>query len=197
MTTSTARTAATRPSPTTITSITFMTASCTTSASGGVVRHALAISDANPADCTLGHNCAEHGAAHEHGPDCGHEPVPHSERTSTTWSAVTLTTHTATTATTTGRLRWSRRPDPALRPALRLALRSRSWFEVALDSGWLVALWRRWSCAALLRAEELVDRLGWWYGADFRVIQLALCTMRNPDPVGNPSSIPRPVAAAP
>lgn len=45
----------------------------------GVERHALAIGDTNPADCTPGHDCAEHDADHEHGPGCGHEPVPHGD----------------------------------------------------------------------------------------------------------------------
>ena len=45
----------------------------------GVERHALAISETNPADCTSGHDCDEHEGEHEHGPECGHEPVPHGE----------------------------------------------------------------------------------------------------------------------
>jgi hypothetical protein len=68
--------------------------------------------------------------------------------------------------------------------------------EVALDCGWLVALSRHWA-ARRSRVEELVDRLGWWYGADFRVIQLALCAVGDPDAWVIPSRIPRPVAAAP
>lgn len=47
---------------------------------GGVVeRHAIAVSDRNPADCTPDHDCAHHGDDHEHGDDCGHEPVPHGD----------------------------------------------------------------------------------------------------------------------
>lgn len=45
----------------------------------GVERHALAIGDTNPADCAPGQDCAEHDADHEHGPGCGHEPVPHGD----------------------------------------------------------------------------------------------------------------------
>jgi hypothetical protein len=45
-------------------------------ASGGE-RHALAVGDTNPGDCTPDHACAEHQVDHEHGQDCGHEAVPH------------------------------------------------------------------------------------------------------------------------
>ncbi|MBW3625682.1 MAG: hypothetical protein KY468_19995 [Armatimonadetes bacterium] len=44
-----------------------------------VDEHALPVSAANPADCTPNHNCARHDGAHVHGPDCGHEAVPHGD----------------------------------------------------------------------------------------------------------------------
>jgi hypothetical protein len=65
----------------------------------GVERHALAISDSNPAACTPAHDCAEHDADHE--PRTGLRPSP-TASTPTTLSAATCTTHTAITATTTG-----------------------------------------------------------------------------------------------
>jgi hypothetical protein len=46
---------------------------------GSVERHALPVSEANPGDCTPDHDCAEHDAHHQHGPDCGHETVPHGD----------------------------------------------------------------------------------------------------------------------
>ena len=39
--------------------------------------HVFAVSQENPAGCTPGHDCEAHLPAHTHGPDCGHEPVPH------------------------------------------------------------------------------------------------------------------------
>ena len=41
--------------------------------------HTLEVSAANPADCTPGHACGSHDAAHRHGPGCGHEAVPHGD----------------------------------------------------------------------------------------------------------------------
>jgi hypothetical protein len=29
--------------------------------------------------CTPDHDCGDHGADHEHGPDCGHEAVTHGD----------------------------------------------------------------------------------------------------------------------
>ncbi len=46
-----------------------------------VDEHVLPVSDANPAECTPGHVCGAHDAAHRHGPGCGHEPVPHGGHT--------------------------------------------------------------------------------------------------------------------
>jgi hypothetical protein len=37
--------------------------------------HAIAVSDANPADCKP----TEHADAHAHGPDCGHPAIPHGD----------------------------------------------------------------------------------------------------------------------
>src|SRR3954452_7331675 len=44
-----------------------------------VERHALAVSETNPHDCKTDHDCAEHDTDHQHGPDCGHEAVPHGD----------------------------------------------------------------------------------------------------------------------
>ncbi len=46
-----------------------------------VDEHVLPVSDDLPADCTPDHDCAEFDAEHVHGPDCGHEPVPHGDHT--------------------------------------------------------------------------------------------------------------------
>jgi hypothetical protein len=46
---------------------------------GSVERHAVPVGGANPADCTPAHDCSEHESEHEHGPDCGHEAVPHGD----------------------------------------------------------------------------------------------------------------------
>lgn len=37
------------------------------------------VSDGNPGACTSGHDCSGHEASHVHGPDCGHEAVPHGD----------------------------------------------------------------------------------------------------------------------
>jgi len=39
----------------------------------------IAIDTKNPADCTSGHDCADHGADHIHGDGCGHPAVPHGD----------------------------------------------------------------------------------------------------------------------
>jgi len=52
-----------------------------TAADGSVHEHALAIDKANPAACTPSHACSAHTADHKHGPDCGHEAVPHGDHT--------------------------------------------------------------------------------------------------------------------
>ena len=48
-------------------------------ADGSVEEHALDVSADNPADCTPTHSCTGHDADHVHGPDCGHEAVPHGD----------------------------------------------------------------------------------------------------------------------
>lgn len=47
---------------------------------GAVEEHALEVGDANPDACTPEH-AAEHDYEHVHGPNCGHEPVPHGDHT--------------------------------------------------------------------------------------------------------------------
>jgi hypothetical protein len=42
-------------------------------------RQAIPVSDTNPHECTPDHDCDEHDAGHEHGPDCGHEAVRHGD----------------------------------------------------------------------------------------------------------------------
>ncbi len=41
--------------------------------------HVLDVSGTNPAACTPQHDCGAHGKTHVHGPNCGHEPVPHGD----------------------------------------------------------------------------------------------------------------------
>lgn len=35
----------------------------------------------NPEGCTPSHNCGEHDKGHTHGPNCGHETIPHGNHT--------------------------------------------------------------------------------------------------------------------
>jgi hypothetical protein len=44
-----------------------------------VEEHVLEVSTQNPERCTPDHNCGGHVVAHIHGPDCGHEAVPHGD----------------------------------------------------------------------------------------------------------------------
>lgn len=46
---------------------------------GEIEEHALPVSDTNPESCTQGHACSGHDPTHVHGPDCGHEAVPHGD----------------------------------------------------------------------------------------------------------------------
>ncbi len=47
---------------------------------GSVIEeHTLAVSAANPAECTPDHHCAGHDAGHVHGANCGHPAVPHGD----------------------------------------------------------------------------------------------------------------------
>lgn len=41
--------------------------------------HALEVSATNPRDCTSGHKCITHDSSHKHGPNCGHEVIPHGD----------------------------------------------------------------------------------------------------------------------
>lgn len=47
---------------------------------GAVEEHALPVGGENPEDCTPEH-AAEHDYEHVHGPNCGHESVPHGDHT--------------------------------------------------------------------------------------------------------------------
>ena len=44
-----------------------------------VEEHTLAVSAANPAECTSAHSCDGHDKSHKHGPNCGHDAVPHGD----------------------------------------------------------------------------------------------------------------------
>ena len=48
---------------------------------GAVEEHALPVDAAHPAACTPEHDCGGHPNGHAHGPDCGHEAVPHGDHT--------------------------------------------------------------------------------------------------------------------
>jgi hypothetical protein len=41
--------------------------------------HSLEISAENPDECTSGHKCKGHDNEHQHGPNCGHEVIPHGD----------------------------------------------------------------------------------------------------------------------
>jgi hypothetical protein len=44
-----------------------------------VEKHKIEVSKANPSTCTPDHQCGGHEAGHVHGPNCGHEAVPHGD----------------------------------------------------------------------------------------------------------------------
>jgi len=44
---------------------------------GHVDDHKVSVSSENPESCTPQHKCGTHEAGHVHGPNCGHEAVPH------------------------------------------------------------------------------------------------------------------------
>jgi hypothetical protein len=44
-----------------------------------VDEHSLEVNATNPDSCTSGHQCSGHDADHVHGPNCGHEAVPHGD----------------------------------------------------------------------------------------------------------------------
>lgn len=47
---------------------------------GGVIEeHTLPVTAVNPDECTSGHSCGAHADDHQHGPNCGHEAVPHGD----------------------------------------------------------------------------------------------------------------------
>jgi len=48
---------------------------------GEVEEHQIEVTDTNPSDCTPDHSCSGHDPDHIHGPDCGHEAVPHGDHT--------------------------------------------------------------------------------------------------------------------
>ena len=44
-----------------------------------IEEHALEVGTTNPATCTPQHSCDGHEKGHVHGPNCGHEQVPHGD----------------------------------------------------------------------------------------------------------------------
>lgn len=48
---------------------------------GKVEEHTIPVDGINPTSCTPDHNCGGHAQNHQHGPGCGHEPVPHGDHT--------------------------------------------------------------------------------------------------------------------
>lgn len=44
-----------------------------------VVEHVVPVDATNPSVCTPQHSCAGHAQGHLHGPDCGHQAVPHGD----------------------------------------------------------------------------------------------------------------------
>ena len=46
-----------------------------------VDEHVIEVTSNNPDRCTPKHRCAGHEKSHKHGPDCGHEAVPHGGHT--------------------------------------------------------------------------------------------------------------------
>lgn len=44
-----------------------------------VEEHAIEVDGQNPDSCTPEHQCEGHEKGHVHGPDCGHEAVPHGD----------------------------------------------------------------------------------------------------------------------
>ena len=44
-----------------------------------VDEHTLDVDGTNPVACTPSHSCDGHSEGHVHGPDCGHEAVPHGD----------------------------------------------------------------------------------------------------------------------
>lgn len=46
---------------------------------GDVDEHRIDVTDRNPTGCTPMKGGASHDSSHRHGPDCGHEAVPHGD----------------------------------------------------------------------------------------------------------------------
>lgn len=46
---------------------------------GHVDEHVVSVSAANPNVCTPEHTCSGHNKDHVHGPNCGHQQVPHGD----------------------------------------------------------------------------------------------------------------------
>jgi hypothetical protein len=46
---------------------------------GKIVEHTISFSATNPNDCTPQHACTGHEKSHKHGPNCGHEAIPHGD----------------------------------------------------------------------------------------------------------------------
>jgi len=46
---------------------------------GAIEEHAIAVTNINPTRCSNGHDCKGHDGKHIHGPNCGHEAVPHGD----------------------------------------------------------------------------------------------------------------------
>jgi len=44
-----------------------------------VCEHQVTVGANNPAKCTPQHDCGAHEKGHKHGPNCGHEAVPHGD----------------------------------------------------------------------------------------------------------------------
>jgi hypothetical protein len=49
--------------------------------SNQVEEHTIEVTGQNPSDCTPSHECSGHDKEHIHGPNCGHEAVPHGNHT--------------------------------------------------------------------------------------------------------------------
>lgn len=47
----------------------------------GVEEHTVEVDETHPDTCTPEHGCGGHDQAHAHGPDCGHDAVPHGDHT--------------------------------------------------------------------------------------------------------------------
>ena len=48
---------------------------------GHIDEHVLSVTEQNPQSCTPRHTCGGHDTSHAHGPNCGHEAVPHANHT--------------------------------------------------------------------------------------------------------------------